>query len=102
MGQKCILEPLFSEIQLNIENFSSLELIRTSGCVAKWLQRLGQIPIAFEKFELSRVQFPAEEHDFFFFVQIHYFVLFMYESMPYIDKQGSKVLGGLLLITLNF
>ena len=29
-------------------------------------------------------------------------MLLMYESMTYIDKQESKVLGGLLLITRNF
>ena len=39
---------------------------------------------------------------FFFFVQIHYFKLFMYASMTYNHKQESKVLGDLLLITLNF
>ena len=38
----------------------------------------------------------------FFSVQVHYFMLFMYESMTYIDKQESKVLRYLLLITLNF
>ena len=65
MGQKWILEPLFSEIQLNIEQFSSLKHLGTQVCVAEWLQRLGQIPIAFEKYELTRVQFPSEEPDFF-------------------------------------
>ena len=45
---------------------------------------------------------PLEEYDFFFFVQIHHSKLFMFASMTYKDKQESKVLGDLLLITLNF
>ena len=36
MGQKWILEPLFSEIQLNIDQSFSLESYQTRGCVAEW------------------------------------------------------------------
>ena len=39
---------------------------------------------------------------FFFFVQINYFMLFMYACISYIDKNESKVLGNLMKITINF
>ena len=89
IGQKWILEPLFSEIQLNIDQFSSLEHLKTRGCVAKWLQRLGQIPIAFEKFELSRVQFPSQEPDFFSSFKL-IFVSFFYMHIYYIMIKSSQ------------
>ena len=102
MGQKWILEPLFSEIQLNIEQYSNLKQLSTRVYVAKWLQCLGQICLAFEKFEESQVQFPSQEDDFFFFVQINYYKLFIYACILYNDKMQSKALGNLSKITINF
>ena len=89
MGQKLDFRALFSEIQLNIDQFSSLEHLKTRGCVAKWLQRLGQIPIAFEKFELSRVQFPSQEPDFFSSFKL-IFVSFFYMHIYYIMIKSSQ------------
>ena len=89
MGQKLDFRALFSEIQLNIDQFSSLEHLKTRGCVAKWLQRLGQFPIAFEKFELSRDQFPSQEPDFFSSFKL-IFVSFFYMHIYYIMIKSSQ------------
>ena len=69
--------------------------------MAEWLQHLGLIHLGFVKFELSWVQYPPQEHDFFF-VQINYFNVFMYAFISDNDKQEPKVLGNLLKITINF
>ena len=87
MGQKLDFRALFSEIQLNIDQFSSLEHLKTRGCVAKWLQRLGQIPIAFEKFELSGVQFPSQEPDFF--LRSNQFLSIIYEYSLYMHPKSG-------------
>ena len=39
---------------------------------------------------------------FFFFVQIHYYTLFIYACISYNDKKQSKLLSNLLKITINF
>ena len=54
--------------------------------MAEWLQCLGLISYGFVKYELSQVQYPAQEHDFFFFVQINFFKVFMYAYISDNDK----------------
>ena len=105
IGQKMDFRALFSEIYMKIEYFSSLELKSACAPIAQLAERLTffiwfRPDQTWPEWAWARIQ--VEEHDFFFFAQIHYFMLFMHESMTYIDKQESKVLGGLLLITLNF
>ena len=89
IGQKWILEPLFSEIQLNIVQYANLKHLPTRVYVAKWLQRLGQICLAFEKFEESRVQYPAQEVDFFSSFKL-IFVSFFYMHLYYIMIKSSQ------------
>ena len=90
-----------SKIQLNIEQILNLEYFETRVCVARWLYCLGQIPIVFEKFQLSWVQLPLQEPDFFFLCS-NYFKFFMYTCITYNDKKKSKLLSNSLKITLNF
>ena len=51
---------------------------------------------------MSQVQYHSQEHDFFFFFQIIFFNVFMYDLISDNDKQESKVLSNLLKITINF
>ena len=46
----------------------------------------------------QKIQNPPQK----LFVQFHYFYLFQYASITYDDKMESKVLGNLLMITINF
>ena len=101
IGQKWEFRALFSEIYMKIEDFLIFELNYTSAPIAQLAERL----TFFIWFWLDqtwpervRVQFPLEEHDFFFFVQIDFSKHFLYAFISYIDKLESKVLGSLCLL----
>ena len=96
IGQKWILEPLFSEIYIKIELFSSWKHNSTSAPIAQLAEHL----TFFIWFwpdqtwpERAQIQFPVEEHDFF--SALLFFKHFLYAFKSYIDKLESKVLGSL-------
>ena len=69
IGQKRDFIALFSEIYIKIEVFTSLELSYTSALIAQLVARLTFFIWIWPDQtwpERVRVQFPLEEHDFFF------------------------------------
>ena len=103
LGNKLDFRALLSEIYIKIEVFSSLEHNYTGAPIAQLAACLTFFIWFWPDLTREGVgSIPLEENDFFFFVQIRYSNFFMYASMTYNNKQESKVVGYLLLITLNF
>ena len=88
IGQKWDFRALFSEIYMNIEDSSIFEHNQTSAPIAQLAERWTFFIWFWPDHtwpEKTRVQFPGEEHDFFFFVQINFSKHFLYALVSYID-----------------